>query len=80
MDDFITALCFSVIDIIDDQIEKKFDQVNEILFFYQKRDVLQMKLRIYFFRYLNRNFDLYPHVLKGLGIIKGKEEWDNELK
>ena len=38
------------------------------------------KLRTCFSKYLSRNFDLFFHVLKGLGIIKDKEEWGNELK
>lgn len=78
-EDDITTLCVSIIDKFDDQIEKTYDQASDLLNFDQKRDMLQRNLRICFSKYLSRNFDLFPHVLKGLGIIKCKE-WGNELK
>lgn len=39
-DDILSAMWFLVIDVIDDQIEKTFDQVNDLIIFYQKRDIL----------------------------------------
>ena len=69
-EDGITALCFTIIDKIDNQIEKTYDQASNLLNFNLERDMLQKKMRTYFTKYLSRNFDLFPHVLKGLGDIQ----------
>ena len=61
--DNITALCFTTIDKIDDQIKKTYDQACDLVNFDLKRDILQRKLRTLFSKYLNKNFDLFPHVL-----------------
>lgn len=50
--DDIAALCFIVIDKIDDQFEKTYDQASDLLDFNLKRDMLQRKLRTYFSKYI----------------------------
>lgn len=41
--------------------------------------MLQRRIKISLSRYLSKDFDLLPHSLKSIAIIKDKEEWANEL-
>lgn len=75
----VTLLCFSVITLSCDKIEKTFDLTKDLSNFDTKRIALQKRIINYISKYIGINFDLFPHALKKIDKLKDKEEWAKEL-
>lgn len=75
----VTLLCFLVINLSCEQIERTFDLTNDLFDFDNKRIALQMRIIKYIAKYKSRSFELFPHALDKKDKLKDKEEWAKEL-
>lgn len=74
-DKYVTLLCFSVITLSCEHIEKTYDLTNDLSNFDDKKTTLQRRIINYLAKYKSKIFGLFPHALDKKDKLKNKEEW-----
>ena len=72
-------LCYSIIRLSHDQIERTYDIVNDLPDSNNRRVHLQRIIVGYLNKYKSQKFSLFPHALDRRNNLKKKDAWAKEL-